>query len=151
MHTATPACANPTHADAQGVSPFTPELLQLLQDTIPLICASKRDTILFFLGAGVPESWLAEMLRQVEMCRSSITKCGIAQETLTKLDHDRDNYLRVLHEVVKRVAAFEDFSICGPILRQKAMELVAEVRRVAEVAGASTEDKPASPIALKSA
>ncbi len=32
---------------------YSPELLQLLVDTIEVLCRSKRDVILFFRGAGV--------------------------------------------------------------------------------------------------
>jgi hypothetical protein len=151
MQTATSISANPLRADAQGEFPFTPELLQLLQDAIPLICASKRDTILFFLRAGVPESWLAEMKRQVETCRSCVTKFSITQETLAKLDQDREHHQQALQEVLKRVAAFEDFSVCGPILRQKAVELVAEVRRLREVDCGSNGQIQVTPIAAQSA
>jgi hypothetical protein len=121
------------HANAHGVFPYPPVLLQLLKDTIPLLCASKRDVILFFLGAGVPESWLAEMKKQVETCRTSISKFSIAQDVLEKLNLERNHHLRELHEVVRRVTEFEDFSTCSPTIRLRAMELVAEVRRAADV------------------
>jgi len=138
MCTATSISSNPPNADAQGVFHYPPELLQLLKDTIPLLCASKRDVILFFLGAGVPESWLADMKKQVETCRTSISKFSIAQDVLEKLNLERENHLRELHEVVRWVTGFEDFSTCRPTDRLKAMELVAEVRRVADVKDAFT-------------
>jgi restriction system protein len=124
--------------DAPGVFHYSPERLQLLKDTIPLICASKRETILFFLGAGVPESWLADMKKQVETCRANITKSGIAHDVLEKLNQKKENHLRELHEVVRRVAEFEDFSVCYPTVRLKAMGLIAEVRQAANVKDAFT-------------
>ncbi len=107
-----------------------PELLQLLKDTIPLLCASKKETLLFFLGAGVPEAWLADMKKQVETCRADITKCSIARDVLDRLNRANGSYLREFDELVLRVAGFDDFSICGPTVRVKAQELVAEVGRV---------------------
>lgn len=108
-----------------------PELVQLLKETIPLLCTSKRDTLLFFLGAGVPEAWLADMKKQVETCRAEVTKCSIARDVLERLHRANGSYLREFDALVRRVATFEDFSLCGPTVRVKAMELVAEVGRVA--------------------
>lgn len=34
---------------------YPPELLSLLVDTIPLLCRSKNDVVVFFRGAGAPE------------------------------------------------------------------------------------------------
>jgi len=123
---------------AQDVSPFPPELLQLLKEAIPLLCASKRDTLLFFQSVGVPESWLVDMKKQVDTCRTSITKCSIANDVLEKLILKDQDHVRELHETVRRVTEFEDFSACWPALRPKAMELVSEVRRVASVKEAFT-------------
>jgi restriction system protein len=33
---------------------YPPEILNLLVDTIPLLCRSKNDVLVFFKGAGVP-------------------------------------------------------------------------------------------------
>jgi restriction system protein len=138
MYQATSDSFKLPNADAHGVFHYPPELLQLLKDTIPLICASKKDTILFFQGAGVPESWLADMKKQVETCRASITRFNIANDVLEKLNLKKENHLHELHEVVRRVTEFEDFSTCWPTVRLKAIELVAEVRRVADVKDAFT-------------
>jgi hypothetical protein len=120
------------HAEAHGVFHYSPGLLQLLKDTIPLLCASKTDTILLFLGAGVPEAWVADMKKQVETCRACVTKFSIAQDVLEKLNREKENHIRQRCEVVRRVTGFEDYSTCRPTDRLKAMELVAEVRRAAD-------------------
>jgi restriction endonuclease Mrr len=73
------------------------------------------------------------MKKQVETCRADITKFSIAHDVLEKLNQKKENHLRELHEVVRRVTAYEDFSICSPTVRLKAMELVAEVRQAADV------------------
>lgn len=151
MPTTTPTNSNPQRADAHAAVQYSPALLRLLEDAIPLICNSKMETILFFLSAGVPESWLADMKKQVETCRSCITKFSIAQEVLAKLNHNQEDHLRELHRVVKRVTDFEDFSTCGPIVRQKATQLVAEVRGAAGVDGAFARQKPLSQAAAQGA
>lgn len=112
---------------------YRPELLQLLNDTIPLLCASKKDTIFFFVGAGVPESWMADMKKQIETCRADVTRFSIAHDVLERLNLANGSYHREFNELVRRVAGFEDFSVCGPTVRAKAMELVAEVGRVANL------------------
>ncbi len=127
-------------ADVQDASHYPPELLQLLQNAVPLLCASKRDTILFFQALGVPESWLVDMLRQVETCRVCITKSSIAHDVLEKLNLKKENHLRELHEVVRQVAGFDDFSTCSPTDRTKAMGLVAAVRRVVDVKDSFRQD-----------
>ena len=40
---------------------YPPELFQLLVDTIPRLCRSKRDVLIFFRGAGVKTYMLAEL------------------------------------------------------------------------------------------
>src|SRR5689334_25377856 len=78
--------SQPPRADAGRIFHVPPELLQLLKDTIPLLCASKMETILFFLGAGVPESWLADMKKEVETCRAGVTRASIAHDVLERLN-----------------------------------------------------------------
>jgi len=67
-----------------------------------------------------------------------ITKFSIAHDVLEKLNVKKENYLRELHELVRRVGEFEDFSTCRPTDRLRAMGLVADVCRVADVKGAFT-------------
>jgi hypothetical protein len=40
---------------------YPPELFSLLVDTIPLLCRSKRDLLLFFRGAGMSPSAMFEV------------------------------------------------------------------------------------------
>ena len=138
MSSATSNSPKPPNSAAPSAVHYTPELLQLLKDTIPLICNSKMETILFFLRTGVPEPWLASMKQQVETCRVNVTKFSIAHHVLEKLNLEKDNHHRERHEIVLRVTGFKDFSTCRPTDRLKAMELVAEVRRVADVMDAFT-------------
>lgn len=117
---------------------YPPELLQLLKDTIPLLCRSKMDVLLLFKGAGVPESLYSDIQQKVKNDRDSISKFAIAREVLERLNAKKDYHLRELREVVRRVTEFEDFSTCWPADQLKAKGLVAEIRRVVDVKDAFT-------------
>jgi restriction system protein len=117
---------------------YPPELLQLLRDAIPLLCRSKPDVLLFFQGAGIPESLFADIKKKVQTDPRSISKFTIAREILERLNAKKDDHLRELREVVRRVTEFEDFSTCWDNDQLKAKGLVAEVRRVVDVKDAFT-------------
>lgn len=117
---------------------YPPELLQLLIDTIPRLCRSKNDTLLFFRGAGVPAPISADLAVRVRTDRESIDKFEIARTILTRLNDRGDATLRERREVLKRVIEFEDFSTCWPNDELKAKGLVAEIRRVVGVKDAFT-------------
>jgi len=61
---------------------YPPEVFNLLVDTIPLLCRSKRDVITFFRGAGVSETSFKDLELQVENSRDSIKKHEIARVVL---------------------------------------------------------------------
>lgn len=109
---------------------WTPELFQLVADTIPVLCRSKRDVILFFKGAGVHEKALRILRTQVETDRHSISKAEIAKSILTRLNQEGDYGLRARREVLKRVMEFENFTTCWPNDQHKAQSLVRQVRDV---------------------
>ncbi len=117
---------------------YPPELLQLLKDTIPLLCRSKNDVLTFFSGAGVPEPLCADIKRRVATDRQSISKFEIVRVVLERLNQKKDTHLRELREVVRRVTEFEDFSTCWESDQLKAKGLVAEIRRVVDVKDAFT-------------
>ena len=112
---------------------YPPEVLQLLVDTIPRLCRSKRDVLLFFRGAGVWESVLSDLRDKVNNDPDSISKFYIARTVLTHLNESGDKSLRELREVVRRVVQFEDFSTCWPEDRLEAEGLVARIRIVVNV------------------
>lgn len=128
----------PSSTATHVVFHYPPELLQLLKDTIPLLCRSKADVLSFFRGAGVAESVFADIVRKVETDRQNISKFTIAREILERLNAKKDDHLRELREVVRRVTEFEDFSTCWDSDQLKAKGLVAEIRRVVEVKDAFT-------------
>lgn len=110
-----------------------PELLSLLIDTIPLLCRSKRDVLLFFQGSGVPHELRDDLALTLGTDPQGINKYYIARTVLTRLNERTDAYLGPRREVVKRIIEFEDFSTCWPQDQLKAKGLVAEVRRVVNV------------------
>lgn len=112
---------------------YPPELLNLLVDTIPLLCRSKKDTLLFLRGAGVASSLTDDLALKVEENRSSITKYEIVRTVLTRLNERGEATLRERREILKRVTEFEVFSTCYPENELKAKGLVAEIRQVINV------------------
>lgn len=112
---------------------YPPELLQLLVDTIPRLCKSKRDVFLFFRGAGTKRSMLSDLEGQLAKDRESINKFDIARTVLARLNEAGDKALRERREVVKRVYEFEDFSTCWPNDRLEAQGLVSQVQKVVNV------------------
>ena len=112
---------------------YPPELLALLIDTIPLLCRSKKDVLLFFKGAGVAATITSDLETTVNHNRDSINKYEIARTVLTRLNEKGEKTLRERREILKRITEFEDFSTCWPTDQLKAKGLVAEIRRVINV------------------
>lgn len=107
---------------------YPPELFSLLVDTIPLLCRSKQNVILFLRGAGVAPEDLAEVERSLNADRNSINKFEIVRNVLTKVNARGDNGLRVRREILKRVVEFESFETCWESDQYKAKGLVASIR-----------------------
>lgn len=122
---------------------YPPELLQLLIDTIPLLCRSKKDVLLFFKGAGVPDSSTRDLWTQIQKDKDSINKFEIVRTVLTRLNERGEAALRERREVLKRVVEFEDFSTCWPNDQLKAKGLVGEIRRTVDVKDSFTRMKQA--------
>lgn len=112
---------------------YPPELLQILIDTIPKLCKTKRDLLLFFQGAGVSQTILKPYELVLRTDKNSFNKYHVARELLTKINEQGENSLRVRREVLKRVTEFEDFSVCWDNDRATARGLVAQVRDLINV------------------
>lgn len=112
---------------------YPPELLKLLVDTIPLLCPSKRDVLVFFKGAGVASTITADLAQKVATDKDSVNKYEIVREVLVRLNDKGEATLRERREVLKRVVECEDFSTCWPNDQLKAKGLVGEIRRVVDV------------------
>lgn len=107
---------------------YPPDLFELLVETIPSLCRSKKAVVLFLQGAGVPQDDLAEVSRIVDINPDAINKFEIVRKVLTKLNARGDSGLRPRREIIKRVTEFESFEICWDNDRLKARGLVASVR-----------------------
>jgi hypothetical protein len=112
---------------------WPPELLELLVDTIPLLCRSKVAVLDFLRGAGVSEDLLLGFRRQLQEDPSAVSKYKIARSVLGRLNEQGDRGLGARRLLLRRVTEFEDFSTCWPDDQLKAKGLVAEVRRVVNV------------------
>jgi restriction system protein len=120
---------------------YPPELVALLIDTLPLLCRSKQDTLLFFKGAGVAGSLTSDLSTTVRNNRASITKFQIVRTVLTRLNENGESTLRERREVLKRVVEFDDFSTCWDSDRLKAQGLVAQIQKVVNVKDSFTRMK----------
>jgi len=112
---------------------YPPDLFSLLVDTIPLLCRSKQDVIVFFKGAGVPPTMTNDLVRKINKDKDSIKKYEIARTVLTRINEKGDSTLVLRREVVRRVVEFENFSSCWASDQLKAKGLVSEVRRLVNV------------------
>lgn len=120
---------------------YPPELLTLLVDTIPLLCKSKKDTLLFLRGAGVDGNTLADLDNRVTVDRENINKYEIVRTVLTRLNEKGEASLRERREILKRVCEFESFSNCWPNDQFKAKGLVSEISRIINVKDSFTRMK----------
>jgi restriction system protein len=120
---------------------YPPELFAQLVDTIPLLCRSKTDVLLFFRGAGIEEPIYADLSERVATDRKGITKYEIVRNVLTRLNDKGEVTLRERREILKRVVEFEDFSTCWPDDQLKVKGLIAEIRRVIDVKDTFTRIK----------
>lgn len=73
---------------------YPPELLSLLVDTIPLLCRSKKDTIIFLRGAGVSTGITSDIEQRVFYDRDNITKYEIVRTVLTRLNEKGEATLK---------------------------------------------------------
>ena len=124
-------------------SPFhyPPEVFNILIDTIPHLCRSKKDVILFFLGSGVEEKDIKNLSYIVRTNPNSIKKYDIAREILTIANSRGDSYLSVRREILKRVIEFDNFDTCWESDRLKAKGLIAELRKVVNIKDSFTRMK----------
>jgi hypothetical protein len=109
---------------------YPPEVFNLLVDTIPLLCRSKQDVLLFLQGAGVSQEDLAEVAHIVRTNRSAITKYEIIRNVLAKVNARGDSGLGARREIIKRIVGFEAFSTCWPDDQLKAKGLVSDLRKI---------------------
>lgn len=112
---------------------YPPELLSQLVDVIPLLCKSKKDTLLFFRGAGMTPTMMIEVEEAFAADRNALNKFEIARRLLIRLNELGDGALAARRELVRRVVEFEDFTRCWESDQLKAKGLVAEIRHTVQV------------------
>lgn len=117
---------------------YPPELLALLIDTVPKLCKSKKDLLLFFQGAGVPKNIVAPHETLLKTNKDGFNKYHVTREVLTELNAQGEKTLGLRREILKRVTQFEDFSVCWESDRAAARGLVAQVRDLVNVKDAFT-------------
>ncbi|MBW2467269.1 MAG: hypothetical protein JRF02_08215, partial [Deltaproteobacteria bacterium] len=111
-------------------SQYPTELLELLADTIPLLCRSEEDILLFFREAGVGYELLSDLWLRVEQVDDSVQKDEIVSTILTRLNEPGDVALQQRKAILEMVTKFINFSHCLPDDQLKALELVSEIRRL---------------------
>lgn len=109
---------------------YPPELFNLLVDAIPALNKSKKDVVLFFGGAGVPEDLMKDLAQRVTADPQNIGKAEIARTVLERLNKRGEVSLRERREVLRRVVEFTNFDACWPNDQMKAKGLVASVRDI---------------------
>jgi restriction system protein len=82
---------------------FHPDLFNLLVDTIPRLNRSKKDTLLFFIGAGIDESVTGDIQGTLNSNPESISKFEIARTVLRRLNEQGEVALRLRREVLTGV------------------------------------------------
>jgi Restriction endonuclease len=120
---------------------YPPDILELLVNTVPLLCRSKRSVVLFLQGAGVDKADLAEVDKIVRTDPDSINKFEIVRRVLTKVNARGDSGLRPRREIIKRVTEFESFETCWPQDQYKAKGLVASLREAVNAKDSFTRMK----------
>jgi hypothetical protein len=112
---------------------YPPELLHLLIDTIPLLCQSKKDTILFFNFTGIEKKYFADLEQKIEDNIEEISKNEIVGTILKRLNERGEVTLRERQEILKKVTEFNAFSSCLPDDQLKASELISEIQNLIDI------------------
>jgi restriction system protein len=117
---------------------YPPDLFQLMVEVIPLLNRSKVSVLLFFRGAGISESVYKDIADKVDADKDSINKYEITRTILSRINEEKEKYIRERRELLKRIVEFESFSNCWETDQYKAKGLVAEIRNVVNVKDAFT-------------
>ncbi len=120
---------------------YPPELFELLVETIPLLNRSKKSVLLFFRGAGISETLYKDIADKLDADKDSINKYEISRTILTRINENKDKFIRERRELLKRIVEFESFTNCWESDQYKAKGLVAEIRNIVNVKDAFTRMK----------
>jgi len=117
---------------------FPPELFNLVVDTIPKLCKSKKDVLLFFKGAGTPDTMMTDLQLQLQKQKETLYKYDIVRTLLERLNEANDKMLSVRRELIKRIVEFSNFETCYDSDRLKAKGLVADIAQIVKQKDAFT-------------
>lgn len=92
---------------------YPSELILLLVDTIPRLCRGKKDVLLFFRSAGVPDSYTSDIELQLRADRDSVKKNDMVRTVLQRLNENGEKALRERREVVKRIVEWKTSQRAG--------------------------------------
>lgn len=109
---------------------YPPELFTLLVDVVPLLNRSKQDVLVFFRGAGLPDSMTSDIAARLRSAPKDVNKYEIVRTVLERLNAKGEATLRERREVLRRVVDFANFDTCWPDDQLKAKGLVASIREV---------------------
>ncbi|HEJ3570220.1 TPA: restriction endonuclease [Pseudomonas aeruginosa] len=109
---------------------YPPELFNLLVDVVPLLNRSKQDVLVFFRGAGVPDSITSDIAAHLRAAPKDVNKYQMVRTVLERLNAKGESALRERREVLRRVVDFANFDSCWPTDQLKAKGLVASIREV---------------------
>ncbi|WP_454693194.1 restriction endonuclease [Achromobacter aegrifaciens] len=109
---------------------YPPELFNLLVDVVPLLNRSKQDVLVFFRGAGVPDSMTSDIAAHLKAAPKDVNKYQMVRTVLERLNAKGESALRERREVLRRVVDFANFDSCWPTDQLKAKGLVASIREV---------------------
>jgi hypothetical protein len=117
---------------------YPADVFNLIVDTIPLLCKSKKDVLLFLEGAGIHRDDLAAMALTIRTDRASVSKYDIVRDVMQKANKRGDSGLSARREIIKRVVEFEEFSTCWPKDVYKAKSNVGDLRKIVHAKDAFT-------------
>lgn len=122
-------------SDESVVFHYRPDLFLALIRAIDLLHKGKYGILNFFIGAGVPQSLMANEQAQVCRDRTQIRKAEIATNILKRLNEqgNKPDAIRQRREIARRVCEWEDFSSAWPEKELAAKGAVQEVRRLINV------------------
>jgi len=78
---------------------YPPEVFTLLVDTIPLLCKSKLDVIIFLKGSGVSNTVIEDLHNRVNTDRQNINKYEIVRTCLERINNKGDSEIRTRREI----------------------------------------------------
>lgn len=109
---------------------YPPELFNLLVDAVPVLNRSKKDVLIFFRGAGVPDAMLSDLDERLKKNAADVNKYEITRTVLERLNKRGETSLRERREILRRVVEFTNFDTCWPNDQMKAKGFVASIRDV---------------------